>query len=515
MVQETGSKAALHYRAFISYSHADAGFAAWLHRRLESWRSPQGERLAPVFIDRAELAAGPDLPAQVREALERSAALVVIASPTARMSRWVEQEISLFRDLYPDRPVLTALIEGEPAEAFPSALILHGDREIEPLAADFRKGQDGRRLGFLKIAAGLSGVPLDRLVQRDGQIRQRRVMTVTAAAVLLSVVLGALLVEAVRARGEAERQRTEAEGMVEFMLTDLRDRLKGVGRLDIMDAVNERAMARYAREEDLSALPPDMLLRRARLLQAMAEDDFDSAANAARGKTEAAEAWRITNDLLQRDPTDPQRLFAHAQSEYYAGYVGMMENDKAKVGEHWQGYLRLASQLVEREPGKPEWQRELGYANGNMCTLHLTSPVNAKAALTFCAQARQAAEQAAKSNPGDLEAANHYANRLAWEADAHAALGDRQRSLTLRQQESGVAHGMTRRFGKDARAFEALMRSDIGLAKAQIAAGQTAAARTTVAHGQELGRRLQRLDPANGAWADWLGMLDELGRQLD
>ncbi|HET7332847.1 hypothetical protein, partial [Dyella sp.] len=29
-----------HYRAFISYSHADAAWGKWLHKALETWRAP-------------------------------------------------------------------------------------------------------------------------------------------------------------------------------------------------------------------------------------------------------------------------------------------------------------------------------------------------------------------------------------------------------------------------------------------------------------------------------------------
>jgi TIR domain len=161
---DSARESAPRYRAFVSYSHADARFVGWLHRKLEATRLPGKARLAPIFIDRAELVAGPDLSAQVREALARSAALVVVASPTARTSRWVGQEIALFRELHPDRPILAALVEGEPDQAFPPALLSHHGRAVEPLAADFRKGQDGRRLGLLKIVAGLTAQPLDQLV---------------------------------------------------------------------------------------------------------------------------------------------------------------------------------------------------------------------------------------------------------------------------------------------------------------------------------------------------------------
>ena len=116
------------YRAFISYSHADGRLAAGLHRKLESWKLADCSHLAPIFIDRAELAAGPDLSASVREALADSAALIVIASPA-----------------HPGRPVLAALIAGEPGKASPEALLQHQGTAIEPLAADLRAGRDGKR----------------------------------------------------------------------------------------------------------------------------------------------------------------------------------------------------------------------------------------------------------------------------------------------------------------------------------------------------------------------------------
>lgn len=497
------------FQAFISYSHADKRFAAWLHRRLEGWRLPDGNKLAPIFIDRAELAAGPDLPAQVREALARSAALVVVASPAARASRWVAQEIGLFREVFPDRPVFTALIEGEPETAFPLPLTEHNGQSLEPLAADFRKGQDGQRLGLLKIVAGLSGLPLDRLAQRDAQLRQRRVMAVTAGAVILSIVLGALLIAAVRARAEAERQRTEAEGMVEFMLTDLRDRLKGVGRLDIMDAVNERAMARYAKETDLSALPADMLLRRARLLHAMAEDDLSSATRTERGKAEVAEAWRITDDLLDRDSDAPDRLFAHSQSEYFAGYVAFQAKDKPGALDRWNGYLRLAGRLTALEPAKIEWRREVGYANGNMCAAHLAKPPDPKAALRHCTAARTVAQSLWES-ARTLGAGIDLANRLAWEADAQSGLKRHDLAVALRLRENRLMTGLLARFPDDARAQEALMRSDIGLARAQLSVGQRQAAQSTIARGKELAGRLQAHDPSNRDWSNWKRMLEEL-----
>ena len=77
----------------------------------------------------------------------------------------------------------------------------------EPLAADIRPGADDRRSALLKIAAGMLGVPLDRLVQRDNARRHRRLIQVATAALAGCLAFAVISVVAVQSRNEAERQR--------------------------------------------------------------------------------------------------------------------------------------------------------------------------------------------------------------------------------------------------------------------------------------------------------------------
>lgn len=502
------------YRAFISYSHADSRFAGRLHSRLERSRDAVGTRLAPIFIDRAELAAGPDLSAQVRAALADSAALIVIASPAARASRWVGQEIALFRQLHPDRPVLAALAEGDPDAAFPDGLVRLDDATVEPLAADFRKGRDGWRLGVLKLVAGLTGQPLDRLVQRDAQARQRRVMIVTAGAVLLSLILAALLVAAIRARNEAERQRAEAEGLVEFMLTDLRDRLKGVGRLDVMDAVNRRVMQRYAGQADLSTVPKAELLRRAKLLQAMAEDALSFQGRKQQGRSEAHEAYRITAFLIAAHPDDGDVIAAHARSEYWLGY-GLFIDDtlpaaarRDQVSAHWNRNRALTARLARIDPARTDWRLEASYAEGNLCALELSEPARPKLALPHCLRATELLQDVWDNQPGDLETGLNLATSLAWQADAMAANGDLPGALTLRRRQLGFAEDLARRNPADKRAAEARFLAGFGLAKQLRAAGREAEARREMAAARTIMADLRRRDPQNGDWSSWLAQAE-------
>ena len=122
------------YSAFLSYSHKDSAAAGRLHRRLESYRLPRRlvgtagsagpvpARLWPIFRDREELPAATDLSQTVREALAQSGALIVLCSAHAAASLWVAEEIETFRRLHPDRPILAAILDGDPADCFPGAL---------------------------------------------------------------------------------------------------------------------------------------------------------------------------------------------------------------------------------------------------------------------------------------------------------------------------------------------------------------------------------------------------------
>ena len=220
----------MRYAAFISYSHSDRRWAEWLHRSIETYRTPKNLAAAndtsthlgllrPIFIDRAELSSSVDLAATVRIALNESAALIVVCSPAAAASRWVNEEVRTFKALGRASEIFCLVVKGEPAtgECFPPALRFKVENDqittipvAEPLAADVRSDKDDRSSARLKIIAGLLGVPLDRLRQRELARRQRRLAIVASASAMGCIAFGTLAVVAQRARNDAEKQRALA-----------------------------------------------------------------------------------------------------------------------------------------------------------------------------------------------------------------------------------------------------------------------------------------------------------------
>ncbi len=420
--------AAKRFVAFISYSHADEGVAARLQKRIETYRLPNRlrardgdapSRLGNVFRDRADLAAADSLSDAIRAALADSGALIVLCSPEAAGSQWVDAEIRLFRQLHPGAPVLAAVVRGEPREAMPVALTEDGR---EPLAADLREEGDGWKLGFLKIIAALAAVPLDALIQRDAQRRIRRVMAVTIAAVLALVATATMMAFAISQRNEAQAQRAEAdrrraqsEGLIEFMVTDLRARLREVGRVDIMRSAVYSAIDSYGEEGRASALAPDSRGQMARLLHAVGED----ALNSPNGRDEARRALRrahaITAPLLADAPRDADRIFNHAQSEYWLGNFSYFAGDMAAVATHWQRYRDLATRLRAVEPHSRRSLQEIAFGDGNLCALDLAVR---RDGVAHCQAALATQRALAAAYPEDTAVTISLVNRLSWLSDA-------------------------------------------------------------------------------------------------
>ena len=240
------------------------------------------KRLTPIFRDQGELPAADDLGAEIRQALGLSQFLIVLCSPAAAQSRWTNAEIEAFKKVRPEGCIFAAIVDGEPfASDMPAARPRSAcrrrcatnmigadgatDRRAEPLAADLRGDRDGKRLGFLKIVAGMLGVGLDELVQRETLRRQRRLAILAAASLAGMAVTSTLAIVAVEARDEARDQRREAEGLVGFMLGDLRDKLEPIGRLDVLDSVGARALA-YFESQDKTRLSDEALAQRSRAL---------------------------------------------------------------------------------------------------------------------------------------------------------------------------------------------------------------------------------------------------------
>lgn len=385
------SEPAFRYRAFISYSHADAATAAWLHARLERYRVPAHlvgrdaatgrieRRLGRCFRDQAELSAAAHLGETLQQALREAQALIVVCSPASARSRWVHDEIRYFQSLGRGAQIYALIVAGEPhaddpaQECLPAALLVDADGIAlpEPLAADARVQRDGRHDAFLKLVAGLIGVGFDELRRREQQRRARQVTLIVGSSLGIAVLMGVLAVVAYQARNEAlrahqlaEQRQHQAEDLLQFMIGDLRGKLEPIGRLSILDAVDRKAM-HYFSTLGKTDVSDASLASRSQALRQIGEVRVQQ--GQLPGALQAfGEALQLAEQLAERHPGRTAAIADVAMAQKWIGEAHYQLGALADARQWWQRSLETARRLLVLEQNQPRWLALHAEATGNL-----------------------------------------------------------------------------------------------------------------------------------------------------
>jgi hypothetical protein len=227
---ERGAPGKSVYDGFISYSHAaDDLLAPRLQTGLQRFAKPWWKRRAlRIFRDESSLSANPHLWSSITDALDQSGWFVLLLSPDAAESPWVNNEVEHWlanRD--PDR-IIPVLTDGEfgwadgdiVSDAAPPALV--GAFADEPRWVDLRFARSEEQLdlnnptfsaAIADIASPIRGIPKDELESEEVRQHRRAIRTAwagVAALLLLVVVAGATAFYAIGQRDAAQQSEQAA-----------------------------------------------------------------------------------------------------------------------------------------------------------------------------------------------------------------------------------------------------------------------------------------------------------------
>jgi tetratricopeptide (TPR) repeat protein len=181
------------------------------------------------------------------------------------------------------------------------------------------------------------------------QAQNRGLVRMMAAAIAsIAIVVTWAFIQISGERAAADRHRRSAEGLMNFMLTDLRDKLEPIGKLALLDEVAKRTMGYY------ESIPTDDANAEAARLRSVALDNLGDVRLAQGDTTGAMEQYRAAEAIRIRRPEARDEM---AISMDKIGDAALAQGDTSQALERYQRALQIRDALAASSPENPKVQR--------------------------------------------------------------------------------------------------------------------------------------------------------------
>lgn len=322
---------------------------------------------------------------------------------------------------------------------------------------------------------------------RRGWIK-RGTVALLALLTFVSVVMG---IKSMQAERQATERRLAAEDLLGFMVGQFADRLRSIGRMDLLDGVSNKALD-YFSAPDVS-LSVAALFRHGQTLEAMGEVAYS------REKPDEARAAL----LAARDKLLPLRGRDVPQLELYktlganAFWLGQIEYDNSNWQEvkiWFSAYLEHSEAMVSLAPDDFDALLELSYAENSLGSLAMKLQDYPRAMAMFEASLLLK-QRLLVANPTDGQLLADVADTQSWLASSALAQGDVKKALALHEDIASVL-GRT----NEAYALDRLSHSQANLARLYEWLGNNDAARDAILRAKAIREQTLAKDPGNQSW---------------
>lgn len=338
---------------------------------------------------------------------------------------------------------------------------------------------------------------VSRAVMRE-RINYAIVIVITLLAIL-SAILG---LSARNAQRESEEHRIEAEGLMGYMLGEFVEKVRPLGRLELLDDISARAL-QYLTASKGATATPESVIQRAKALQVIAEVNL-ARSNQAKAKEALLTARELLHSLGTTRTINSAHLKDLGTNAYWLGSVHLKQRDFDGAENYFNEYKSAGERWLSVDPDNVDAMIELAYSHGNLGTLDLRQGKLERAAERFNTSV-QLKQQALEKRRTD-EFLTGLANSVVGLAAVKVRLGHLSEAFSLYKQSEQLLEEVIGRSPNDAKLQVRLSNTLRYQGELSIALGQTLQGAAKYKAANEILSRLVQQDPSN---KDWLYTLAE------
>ncbi|MBQ0932686.1 serine/threonine protein kinase [Ideonella sp. 4Y16] len=336
-------------------------------------------------------------------------------------------------------------------------------------------------------------------------LRRHALLAASVGPVGLSLALGLGLSlwqwqRAEQAAALARTREAQSQQLSSFMLGELADRLRPLGRLDILAGLGERSLTVLAEQPGADEAPLDRL-HRAQALLVLGEVD----SSRGRGQTATAvAALQAAEDLLR--PLDgaagvpADDWFATLGAvHFWRGQIAFDQGDLGPAAAQLERYRALSQRWLDQRPGAASAAQELAYAHASLAAVQLQRGQWGPARQSFEAVLADKRRRLAAA-PTDAAARVAVANGLLQLADVLHVQGLEQDSLALLDEARALLDALQRQQTGQASWIADLARVEQARAARLADLGRHDEARRSAAEARRASQQVLAASPSAARW---------------
>lgn len=329
--------------------------------------------------------------------------------------------------------------------------------------------------------------------QRGERFRLIVLCIVTGLAVL-ACGLGLM---ARQAQTLAEQHRTEAEDLMGYMLGEFVDKLRPLGKLELLDSVSNRALS-YLSDKKKANDSDIALSQRAKSLQLISEVRIERA-----DPIGANTALKAGHDILQQQlrskPSDTVLLKSAGENAFWLGKIHLDNKEWDSAQHYFEEYREFSDKLSTAAPDNVDGWIEQSYAHNSLGSLALQRSDVKRAVKEFTLSV-DLKTRAHKQKPEDNRLTADLADSLSWLASAQLQLGQLSSAESLSAQELALLQKLHADNSNDALWWKRLSSAWLHQAEVKQALGDISTSKSNLENARTLLEAIVARDPSNRTW---------------